>query len=468
MKRISKNFLAVFFSDGVTRLIGFAATVYIARMLVVEGFGLINFGLAFISYALLFANPGLTVIGAREVAKDASDPHFIEETLGLRLFLSSTIFIIFLTCVLLVPGQSVARHIILIYSLTLFPFALLLEFVFQGREEMGYVGVSRILQYAVYLLMLLVFVKSSRDILIVPLSFVLGYVLSALFLLVIYVRKYGSFRLRFSFSRWRLILASSIPVGLAIIFNQVTISMPPIILGIFKGNYEVGIFSAAYKVVFTLLIIERVFYYVFFPVLSRQHAEDPGKLKNNFSFLTRFLLALTIPLSVGGLILAPGIIDMIFGQAFHAASNVLRVLLLYFLIVPINTVYGYGLIAINREKIFFRIITVTAVVSAVLILLLGLQSGFYGAAFALLISESLSVFLMHRALKRDIQFESVRYTLKPSGASMVMAVVLYLVHQWHLLAAIAVGICVYLAVFYLIKGFSGRDLKNIMDLFRPG
>jgi len=70
MKKVSRNVLSIFFSDGVTRIIGFVATVYIARVLVVEGFGLINYGLAFISYALLFANPGLTIIGAREVDVD--------------------------------------------------------------------------------------------------------------------------------------------------------------------------------------------------------------------------------------------------------------------------------------------------------------------------------------------------------------------------------------------------------------
>jgi O-antigen/teichoic acid export membrane protein len=196
MKNISRNFLAVFLSDGITRIIGFAATVYIARLLAVEGFGLINFGLAFISYALLFANPGLTVIGAREVAKATSDRRYIEEILGLRLFLATAIFIIFFVGTFLVSDEGMTKQVILIYSVTLFPFAVLLEFVFQGREEMAYIGISRILQYAVYLVGLLIFVNSTRDILFVPFSFVVGYAASALFLLAIYVKKYRSFRFR--------------------------------------------------------------------------------------------------------------------------------------------------------------------------------------------------------------------------------------------------------------------------------
>ncbi|UCF71549.1 MAG: flippase [candidate division WOR-3 bacterium] len=465
MKKISRNFLSLFFSDGITRIIGFAATVYIARVLAVEGFGLINYGLAFISYALLFANPGLTIIGAREVAKDPKDRAFIEQTLGLRLFLAVVIFVVFATAIFLLPGEGMTKQIILIYSATLFPFAILLEFVFQGREEMEYIGAGRILQYVLYLLLLLLLVRSSLDLLAVPFSFVLGYAASAIFLLLVYIRKYRVFRPRFSILRWRAVLTAAIPVGLAIIFNQVTISLPPIVLGLFRTNYEVGIFSAGYKIIFTLLIIERVFYYVFFPVLSRDYAENPAKLKSNFSFLTRFLFALTIPLALGGLILAPGIINIVYGPVFSDAATVLRILLLYFMIVPVNTIYGYGLIAMDREKRFFRIIAITAVVSTVLIILLGLRFGVYGAAVALLVSEAISISLMRRELQRVISFGSLRYVTKPVAASLLMIVVLYVLRQWHSIVLIVVGACIYVVLLYLFRGFSVQDLKSIARMF---
>ncbi|UCD20369.1 MAG: flippase [candidate division WOR-3 bacterium] len=465
MKTISKNFLSLFFSDGITRIIGFAATVYIARVLAVEGFGLINYGMAFISYALLFANPGLTIIGAREVAKDPKDRAFIEQTLGLRLFLAVIIFVVFAIGICLLPGEGMTKQIILIYSATLFPFAILLEFVFQGREEMEYIGAGRILQYVVYLLLLLLLVRSSLDLLAVPFSFVLGYAVSAVFLLLVYIRKYRIFRPRFSMVRWRAILAAAIPVGLAIIFNQVTISLPPIVLGLFRTNYEVGIFSAGYKIIFTLLIIERVFYYVFFPVLSRDYAEHPAKMKSNFSFLTRFLFALTIPLALGGLMLAPGIINIVYGPVFSEAAAVLRILLLYFMIVPVNTIYGYGLIAMDREKRFFRIIAMTAAVSTLLIILLALRFGVYGAAAALLVSEAISISLMRWELQRVIRFRSLRYVPKPVAASLLMIVVLYLLRQWHSIALIVVGACIYVILLYLFRGFSVQDLKSIRRMF---
>jgi len=463
MKKTSRNFISIFLSDGITRIIGFIAIVYIARVLSVGGFGLINYGLAFISYALLFANPGLTIIGAREVAKAPNELRFIEETLTLRLVLAILIFLIFLLGTRFIPGDSITRNIIVIYALALFPFAVLLEFVFQGREEMGCIGAGRVIQYFVYLVILLLFLNQARDVMVVPAAFVIGYVVSAVFLFAVFISRYRSFKFRFSISKWRTILGASIPVGLAVIFNQVTISLPPIVLGIFKTNYEVGIFSAGYKIVFMLLIIERVFYYVFFPILSKQYKENPEKLIGSFNFLTRFLFMLTIPLALGGLILATPITELIYGSEFLGAVNVLRILLLYFMIVPVNTIFGYGLIAIDQEKKFFKIITITALISAVLIIILGIRFSVYGAALALLVSESISIVLMKGALMKKVRFGSAEYLVKPLFAALLMTGFLYILRGWHVILLIIFGIFIYAIVLYMIKGFVMQDLKNIKD-----
>jgi O-antigen/teichoic acid export membrane protein len=210
-----------------------------------------------------------------------------------------------------------------------------------------------------------------------------------------------------------------------------------------------------------ILVVERVFYYVFFPILSKQHEQHPEKLVSSFSFLTRFLFALTVPTALGGLVLAPQIIMLIYGPAFVEAAGVLRILLLYFMIVPVNTVFGYGLIAIDQERRFFKVITITALMSAVLILLLGLQFGFYGAAAALLVSESVSIVLMRRQLKRFVRFACVRYVWKPVIAALGMALILYVLPNWNVIVLVCLGIFVYTVILYAMKGFTGSDLNTI-------
>lgn len=461
MRKASRNFLSLFVSDGITRIIGFAATIYIARVLAVEGFGLINYGLAFISYALLFANPGLTIIGTREVARAPHDRRLIEATLGLRLVLGILMFAVFFVGSIVIPGDTTTKRVIIVYALTLFPFAVLLEFVFQGREEMGYIGAGRIIQYGIYLVVLLLFLRRVTDLLVVPLAFVISYLGNAAFLTAVFISKYGSFKFRFSLPQWRTMLSASVPVGLAIIFNHATISLPPIVLGIFMTNYEVGVFSAGWKIVFVLLIIERVFYYVFFPILSRQHKEHPEQLAGSFNLLIRLLFGLTIPIAVGGLILAPGIIVGVFGRSFLEAAGVLRILLPFFVIAPVNTVFGYGLIAIGQEKQFFRIISMTALLSAIFIVLLGCRFGAQGAAGALFIGECVSFVLMSRELGKSVPLTILKHVPRPLIAGLAMAVVLFCLQQWHFIVLVIFGAAAYAILMFLLRGFSAQSIRNL-------
>jgi len=461
MKRISRNFIALFISDAAGRILGFIAIVYVARLLAAEGFGLVSYGMAFLTYALLLGNPGLTTIGAREIAKDHTNQRVSEEILGLRLSLACLIFILFIVGLFVIPGQPATKKVILVFLLSLFPFALLLEFVFQGREEMGYIGASRVIQYGIYVMLLFILVKGRHDILMIPLSFFIGYSAAVVFLIVIFLKTYRSIKLRFSWNAWRNLLIISIPVGLATIFNQLFLNLPPLVLGIVHTKTEVGYFSAGFKVVTMLLIIERVFHYVFFPIIAKQYVTTPERLSKSFTFLTRLLFAITIPLAFGGIVLATPIIYFIFGADYGGAISLFRILLLYFAITPINTIFGYGLVAMNQERRFFKVISITAFVNLILIVILGVNFKGAGAAAALFVSEMMSIMLMNRELRRFVVFESMKYLIKPILASCVMSLVLYILQVWHIIILVVMGMLIYTLVFYVIKGFSREELTHL-------
>lgn len=466
MKRVTKNFCTLFLSDALSRLLGFFVVVYIARVLTVEGLGIISYGYAFLTYALLFVNPGLTTIGAREIAKNTENHLVAEEILGLRIILAFIIYLLCVIGVLILPGSTDTKNIILIYMLSVFPFALLLEFAFQGREEMVYVAITRVLQNITYVAVLLIIVRTQEDILNVPISFFTGYAVTATFLLVVFYKKYHSIRIRFSIERWRMLLAMAIPVGIATILNQVSFNLPPLILGIFQTKEEVALFSVAFRTVMTLLIIERVFYFVFFPVLARHFKHARERLTYNFSFLTRSLLSITIPLTVGGLIMASGFIHTVYGTKFTFAIPVFRILLLYLLIAPINTMYGSGLIAIDQEKTFFKNITISALTNFTLVILFGILFGGTGAAAAFFLSEILCILLMHHSLRKHVRFSSIRYFIKPLLASGIMAIALFYMKPFHIALSIPTGIIIYFASLYLVKGVTGKDFQEIINALR--
>ncbi len=465
MKKIVKNLTSLFVGELASHVIGFFATIYLARLLAAEGFGLISYGIAFLSYALLFANPVLTTIGAREVAKTTEYHKTVEAIIGLRLFLAILVFFLFAIGTYFVPGEATTKKIVLLYCLSLFPFALLLEFVFQGKEEMGYIGFSRLLQYSAYIILLYILVRSGRDITMVPASLVLGYSVASIFLIVVYISKHRDLMPIFSLTAWHHLLKMSVPVGLATIFGQVALSLPPIILGIFHAKSDVGLFSAGFKIIATLLIIDRVFYYVFFPVMTKDFVQAPEKLAKNLGFVVKFLFSITIPVAFGGIIMAEKLVHLIYGVDYHGAIIVFQILLLYFLVAPVNTILGYGLISIDQERRYFKVITVTAVLNIILITLMGIYFKGTGAAVSLLISEAISTILMNREIHKSVKFTAAGHLLKPTMASLIMAVVLLFLVRLNTFLLIAVGICIYGTTLYLVGGFSREELKNIGQAF---
>ncbi|MBN2619797.1 flippase [candidate division WOR-3 bacterium] len=461
MKSVSRNFISLFLSDTVSRVLGFLATVYIARILTVEGFGLVHYGLAFLSYAMLLTNPGVTTIGAREIARDRSNTRIVFEILGLRVMLSVVVLLLCTAGLLLVPGDPATKRIILIYFVLLVPFSFLLEFVFQGREEMEYIGVSRILQSAAYVVFLLVLVHGLENLVFVPVSYLIAYALATAFLLFAFIRKYHCLRIRFSMRFWRELLIVSTPVGLATIFNQAALMLPPIVLGIFFAKEVVGIYSAAYKVIIMVLIIERVFHYISFPVLAKQFASAPTKLASTFSLLSRIILAITIPGAIGGSIIADRLIGSIYGTGYESAVVVLQILLIYFMAAPLNSIFGYGLVAVNKQHRFLFVIAITAFLNAVLIVLLGIKFNAQGAAAALAISEGVGLAIMNRELKKTVTFTSIRHGLKPLIAALVMGIGMFVLRIFPLWIIVVAGLVIYCVMAYVLQLFTPEELQNL-------
>jgi len=465
MAKLSRNIGSLFLSDIVSRGFGFIVTVYLARVLTIRGFGLISYGLAFLTYALLFVNPGLTTIGAREIAKNHSNKKLVEEIIGLKMTIGFVVFVVFGVGLILIPGDPLTKKIIFIYLFSLFPFTILLEFVFQGTQDMEYIAASRFIHYLVYFVFIFLLVKGSGDVAKVPLSYFLGYALGTGFLLIVFSGRYGLLRLRFARRRWYDLLRISIPVGLATIFNQLLLNFPPVILGIFHCKEEVALFSAAFKIILMLLIIERVFYFVFFPVFSRQYRSEPTKLKSSFMFISKLLFAVTIPIAAGGILLSHEMIGFIYGVKFADAAPVLQLLLLYFIVTPLNTIFGYGLVAVDEQRKFLKVIFITSLINLFLIVVLSLYFKAQGAAAAIFVSELLGVILMNRELKKKIAFNTLKAAVKPTTAALIMAALLYRLQDIHFLLRILMGVFVYIIIMLLIKGFSRSEYRKMKAVF---
>jgi O-antigen/teichoic acid export membrane protein len=260
------------------------------------------------------------------------------------------------------------------------------------------------------------------------------------------------------------LLKAAVPVGLATLFYQIPLNLAPIVLGIFHSPVLVGNFSAGYKIIIFILIIERVFYYLFLPIVSRQHKESPDRLPHTFAFFLRAIFSLTLPIALGGIVLAPAIIRQVYGPGYENAAFVLQILLVYFCTTPVNTIFGYGLVALDRERIFLKVIALTSTLSLIAIVTLGVWLKAWGASLGLLTGELVSVVLMKRELNRLVKFPAAQHFLKTLVPALVMSIILYFTPNLNLFLRCGLGVIVYAVLYYLAGGYSGKEVRELVGL----
>ncbi|MBU1298387.1 MAG: oligosaccharide flippase family protein [Bacteroidetes bacterium] len=461
MKRLSKNILLLFVSEAGSRLIGFFTTIYLARNLSVDGFGIVNIGLTVFAYALLFGSQWLNIYGTRQIAA-GEKINFIGRFVSLRFVVSFIVFILTIILTYLFIEDTIIVFVIVLFVFSIFPNIFFLDWYFQGKENLFPVSVGRLLISAVYLFSLLLFFSRSHNLTWVPASFLIGNTIGVAFVLY-WFRKEGntlvpSFSLKNSYSLFK----KSLHLSSASVISQVNVNLPIIIIGLVLSATEAGIFSAASKLVFFFLLLDRFFYSLYFPAVTRVFQESSERLSEVVSFVLRIALIVIIPVTVGCILLSEPIIRLIFGNDYQDASLVFQILIGYFTATILNSIYGYGLVAIKQEKLYSKIIALSLIVYLFSTLIFTYLFGVIGTAAGVVVSEFVVLVCFRFAFGKFVQVNFFRYILKVFPALLVMIIVIYFTSH-NLLLSIPAAALTYLMITVAAGGISKSDLQTLKE-----
>ncbi|MCX7785851.1 MAG: flippase [candidate division WOR-3 bacterium] len=476
MKTI-KNFLLLFIGDGISYILLFFATIYLARVLQVAGFGQLSFAFAFFSFGSFLTNLGLISVGIRDIAQYPVAPTcsetncavysptaYIRNVIILRQFLSLLTFIVLLIISLVINKPSNVKLLIILYGLSLFPFAFILEWLFLGWQKMFYVSLQKIINSGTYLILLLLLVKRPIQIKNVPIAFLIGNLLGGLFLYLVYRRQSSDneklkTNIISKIKEMEKIFKSALPLGLGSILIQFSQNFGIVFLGLIKNDAEVGVFSAANKLVFTLLIIDRVFCNATFPSIARYFVLDKQRLSLILSHLQKLVLIVAIPISIGGVILSSQLIALIYGEHYQRASLIFQVLIWFLFFTMVNTIFTSTLIADKRNKAYLSAIASGVFTNVICNIIFVRPFGALGTAIALTFSELITFIVLRLIVQQfmPITFE-LKYLLKPLIAATIMVVFIkLLLSKLPIMLLIILAILVYGLIIILIKGIQKQD-----------
>ena len=461
MKRLSSNILSIVASDVGRRLLGFFAVAYLARTVGVAGFGLVNIGFAILSYAMMVSGGGLGPYGARAVARGDSSG-IASAIAGVRLAASGLVFLLVsLGAFVLVPDRQTAI-IIAVFLLSQFANAFLLDWYFQGKEQMSVIGAARLISAAVYLLFLVMFVGSPADLLWVAIAAVAGDALGSL-VTVARFRKVTGAGLGLTFLGGAKLFREAFPIGIGSMIAHMTVNLPTIVLGIFLTNADAGTYSAAAKLVFFLLVFDRLLSTLLLPASSRYFAQSPEKLSAMLTTALRWVLRIALPVGIGGTVLADRILPLVYGPAYGAAADVLRILIWFLLLTMVHTVYTAGLIAAGREKEYSRVMITSGCIYAVSVCCCTWYYGVAGAAVGIVVSELATLVLMQREAAQCVAVRPDRSSLAALAAAAAMGGALLALPPIHPLLLVGAGALIYAVLLALLRGISLDEFSVFME-----
>ncbi len=462
MKRVTRNAAALLAGDLTARGLGFFSTVYLARVLGVEAFGLVTLGLSVLSYAIWFSDLGLVALGTREFARPADQREFAAgDFLRLRFLLAAGVFVVFSAVILVTVADDAGSSTLLIFLLTVFASALVLEWYYQGIEYSWPVAFNRCFFATVYLGLVVLTVHRSTDVPLVAWSYLAASTIAAVGMYAWKRRPDHFFSTGFA-ARLPRLLKRAASVGLGSIFGQLVPTLPPIVLGFLVSTTDAGLFGAAAKVTFLILILDRIFGLLFLPAFTRLYSTSDPTLPGKLSVIIKYVTAIGFSFAFAFSWYAQPVVELLFGAAYEESALTLRIMVWFIPATLINSFYSFGLLGMGCEKEYVKVMTAGGVASLVAITVSGITYGAAGAAAAMVGGEWLMVSLAHGRFAARLPIQVYPHLLRPALLSAALSFVpAFFISR---LAGVAVVWVLFVAGFIATGGFRRRDIGILRGL----
>lgn len=447
------NYVILSAAEAAGKLLNFAAFTHLGRALGPEQYGLLEFVIAVMAFFTLAADLGLSVCGAREVAKNPClAPSLAGEIVFARGALTFLTVAALFAGLLWLPVSEAARLLFYLYAFSLFGSPLLIQWYFQGREAMAWVAAASVIRNGVFAGLVLGAIRSGSPLWYVGWIECTAVACTAAFCLAAAWRRFGlnvfsvQVKLR---SAWRR-LREAVPLGLAELTWAAMWYLPTTLLGFWRTDASLGWFGASHRVVMALHTFVWLYFYNLLPTISRLASSQSDELRRTVTNSVRLTAWLSVFTAWSLGLLAPVLLPIAFGPTFAAGGSLLQALVWMIPITTLSGHYRYTLIGSGLQKRLFAGTATAAITTAALGVCFIPRWGAAGAVWCLLAGAAADFACAYGFVRRRVTpvpfFNSL---LRPAGAAAAGALTFLLSRLWF--GASAAAICSILT--YLACGF---------------
>lgn len=469
VRLIAKNTSILFISQIITYIMGFFITIYTARYLGAEGFGVLSLALALTGILVVFTDLGLGTLTVREVSREKSlKDKYTSNIAVIKVLLSIFTFVLTVILVNVFGYSDQIKMVVYIITVSMIfnAFSGIFSPIFQSFEKMEYQSIASVLNSSLMLLGTFLLIYYNLNIIYFALLYLVSNGLVFIYILAFYARKFHLPPLHIDLSFWKPTFMMALPLSLVSIFSLIAFRIDTILLSLLKGSVVVGWYSASYRLMEVVLFLPGVFATAIFPVFSGLHLSSHETLKLSYQKAFKYLAILSLPIAMGTTILAPDIILLIYKSAFTPSIIILQILIWAIPITFLNYIFGTIFPAMNRQNTLLKVTFFSMIFNIIFNLLLIPSYSYIAAAAVTVVTELFIFILCFWILSRTfckVKLEHV--LLKPFLAGLVM--MFFLIYfQLNLFLEILIGATIYFVIVLALRTFNEEDWDVLRQILR--
>lgn len=385
--------------------IGFFVVIAITRYLGPERFGSLAYAQSFVGVFTAFASLGLDSIVIRELVKAE---HKRDEILGTAFYLKAFISLIAIVAIFLLNMLSseddMATPLVSIIAFTIIFNSLnVIDMYFQSKVLSRYVVYANSVAFILTSILKLLLIYYDADLLYFAYALLLESALMAAGYLYVYrVQSHSVMAWRFDREIAVALLRSAWPLILVAVSAFLYTRIDQIMIKEMIDAEAVGQYAAAIKVSELLYFIPAVIVSSLFPKIVEVRQADREEYLHVLERLYRLVVWISIPIAVTTSLFSQMIIEVLYGDQYKDAHEVLAILAWAIILVSVGAVFVKMLYVEHFEKKYLYKSLFGVFMNVLLNLFLIPSYGIVGAAVATLMTL-LSINYLYDLFDKDLR-----------------------------------------------------------------
>lgn len=477
ISNIAKNTSYFTFALILQKIISFSYFILIARALGPADLGKYYFAISFTTIFAIFIDFGLANVLTREVAKTKSMAQdLLNSVLAIKIPLTVLSLLSAIVLINLLGYSQIIKQLVYLSAICMILDSFTLTFfaVIRGFHNLLFESIASVIFQLIVLFLGLTILRLGLGLNWLMAALVTASVFNFFYSSTLIKRKWKlrlNWILFFQFIRKKadlalikLIIKITIPFGLFAVFQKIYLYLDTVLLSILSEDKEVGLYQIAFKIIFALQFLPMAFMASLYPAFASYWTHNKKQLAVTFERAINYLIIISLPISVGIIVLADKII-LIFKSDYTAAVLPLQIIMASLFFIFLNFPIGSLLNACEKQKIntINMAIVLTASVILNIILIPKLQT--VGAAITVVITNGLMFVLGMRWIPSIIKYRPLKILstfFKAAFAISIMAtLILLLKPMLNVFVIIILAGFVYFIALFLLGGFKKEDVISI-------